>query len=409
MTGQVSRISGCTLVDVVSGRAHGRMSLAWHGERIVAVSPAGSGPDPAAEVDGTGLYAVPGLIDMHVHMAADPEGLILAAKGSYTQPVMALLAARNLQVALQAGITTVRDLGTGGRVAFDVKRAWQCGLLSGARPVVAGPVITAVGGHGAELGLQARGPAMVRDFVRRNIEAGADVIKLVLASAARDIELSAEELAAGIDEAHACGRPVAVHANFSEESIAKAVRAGCDTLEHGYLLSPDVIGHMRASMITLCPTIAALRTVIDHADTFARRSGPELPAAATTHLARAEAAFRQALDMGIRIVAGTDAGVPFNHFDALHRELALMNSWGMSAAQALRAATCDAAAAMNRSDIGSLRPGAVADIVVVGANPADDIAALTDVRFVFQRGTLMVNAEPGRIRLAPSALPGSYP
>jgi imidazolonepropionase-like amidohydrolase len=393
----IGAIRGCSLVDPRSGRVRDNVDISWGLHHIDSVTTGRGTTGDMPYIDGTGLYAVPGLIDMHVHMASDPSGQILGEKGTFGQTTMVLLAAYNLRMALESGVTTVRDLGTPGHVSFDVKRAWEKGILFGARPVVSGPVITAIGGHGAKMGLQSSGPEMVRRHVRQNLDAGADLIKLVMASASRSKELSFEELAAGVDEAHSRGYRVAAHANFSADSIVTALRAGCDTVEHGYILTPHAIGLMRERNASLCPTISALRAVVDHSEVFAERAGEDLAVAALANLSIAEAGFRRAIEAGVRIVAGTDAGVPFNGFDSIHRELAFMVEWGMSPVEALRAATCDAADVLGRTDLGRLAPGMSADALMLSSNPLDDLAALADVRFVLQRGTVAVNREPARI------------
>ena len=405
------RIVGCALIDPVTGGVHPNSHLTLADGRIERVTRGRPAPAPApgagASLDGTGLYAVPGLIDMHVHMSADPQRSAHAPKDRYGTATMALLAARNLRVSLEAGITTVRDLGTPGTVGYEVRRAWTEGLMPMARPLVAGPVITAVGGHGAETGLQTRGAEQMRARVTGKATAGADVVKLVMASAARSVELSPEELGEGVATARLHGLPVAVHANFSERSIRAALLAGCDTVEHGFVMGEETVALMRRTGAALCPTLTALHAVVEHADVFREHAGRDLAEVAVGSLAQAEESFRLALAAGVPIIAGTDAGVPFTAYDALHDELGYLTAWGMSTEAALRSATSGAAAALRRPDLGTLAAGGAADIVLVPDNPLEDLSTLRRPVAVLQRGSCVVMLEPERLSPGRDLLEGA--
>lgn len=344
---------------------------------------------PEAEViDGSNLYAVPGLIDMHVHATSDPGVRLARLYSAYaTDPgALALLAALNLHRALTAGITTVRDLGAPGDSGFLLRQAWTAGLFVGARPVVSGPVVTAVGGHASWMGLEVSTPADAVRHVRANIGRGAQTIKLAMASAQRPVELSPGDLAAAIDEAHWQGIPVAVHANFSERSIDTAVAAGCDSIEHGYAISQRTAVSMAEQGVALCPTLTTLHTIVENAHTVRRRAGDALVRRAAESMDHARESLARATDAGVTIVAGTDAGVPLVEFDSIPRELELLVSWGLTPARAMAGATTEAARLLRRSDLGNLHFGSRGDVLLLERDPREDVTAWRSLVMVAQDG-----------------------
>lgn len=383
MTAQSIRITGCTIIDPRSGTATQGTLTVSHG--IIATESDRSGD--IATVDGTGLFAIPGLIDMHVHATSDPYGR--TGSTSISSTTMTLCAVDNLGTALKSGVTTVRDLGAPRDLGYSVRAAWARGLFVGACPLVAGPVITAVGGHGSWLGVESDGPASIRSLVRRNVANGSDVVKLMMRSAARRMELRPDELREAIEEAHWLDVPVAVHANFSERSIDAAIEAGCDTLEHGFAISASTADAMSAQGIALCPTMVALRSIVDNSASWNRLGGRELVERATAQMPGARLSFEHALAAGVTLIAGTDAGVVGVEFDALGRELAAMVRWGASNQQALAAATSAAAAALRRPDLGTLDAGTRADIVLLRADPLADSTAYIQIEAVIQAGRLV--------------------
>lgn len=381
-------VDDCALVDVRTGTVRHGMSIVVNDGRVSALTAKFDGPS-GARVHADGCYVLPGLIDMHVHMCNDPFGRRGSTTATAPGEVLRAGAKRNLECALAAGITTVRDLGCPRDLGYEIKREWRCGSIVGARPFVAGQVITGIGGHGAWMGRQSRGTAHIAELVRESVAKQSDVIKLMMASASRPIDLSAAELAAAIKVAHDAGIPVAVHANFSSRSIEAAVVAGCDSLEHGFELTTSIIATMLEKNVALCPTIVTIRGVVENADFWAERSGAQIVAAARRSLSAAEHGFRAALAADVTIIAGTDAGVPMVGFDTLPTELQYMVELGMPPARAIRAATLDAALVLRRPNLGVVEIGAVADLVLVEADPLRDIRALRRIKSVIQDGKIV--------------------
>lgn len=404
MTAANLTITDCTIIAPASGHA-AMGSLSVSGGVIVAPGSL-SGDQP--RLDGTDLYAIPGLIDMHVHATSDPSGRTAASQAKMSATTMTLCAVDNLATALRGGITSVRDLGAPKDLGFAIRTAWAGGLFVGARPFVAGPVITAVGGHGNWNGVESDGPSFIGGLVRHNVAKGADVVKLMMRSAARRMELRPEEVAEAVAEAHWLDVPVAVHANFSSRSIDVAVQAGCDTLEHGFAISAATARLMAEKGTALCPTTAALHSIVSDPGTWTRRSGRELVDRALQQFPEARASFERAVGAGVTLIAGTDAGMTGVSFAALAGELRTMVDWGASPGQALAAATSAAARSLRHPELGTLEAGTPADIVLLRADPLSDITACGQVEAVIQAGHLVRLDSPTRLTGGtPSSPPGT--
>lgn len=339
-----------------------------------------------------GCTVLPGLIDMHVHMCGDP--LARGWHGMRTGVQGALLATSNLRCSLEAGVTSVRDLGTPDGVSFDVRRAFHAGQLKGSRPFVAGPIVTATGGHGTEggcgPGIGVTGTVAVRAAVRSLLASGVDVIKVATCAAFPRPEFSLEELTAATEEAHRLGVRVACHAHFRAESLDNAIAAGVDSVEHGSFLDEAQLAQMGQRGIGLCPTLSVLRAVVDDA-----RPGTTNPLIDAIKVSFDEMGPRlaHAVDSGVKLLAGTDAGIAGVPFDALHHELQLLVEFGLTPQQALAAATSNAAAALGRSDLGNLEVGSVADLLVVENCPLDDIVETRGIVMVIQNGIVIPRAQ----------------
>ncbi|HEY0072178.1 MAG TPA: amidohydrolase family protein, partial [Chloroflexia bacterium] len=345
--------------------------------------------------DGRGLTILPGLIDMHVHMCMDPASEQTPPDRVEFAVAMTLNAMANLRKALTSGITTVRDLGGGLGVPMLVKRAWQRGQVVGARPLVAGSMITAIGGHGVEMGfgLEVGGPDEAREAVRHELSMGADVIKLVTYGVNMPGELNLDKLRAAVEEAHSSGRKVACHAHFSKASIENTIVAGCDTLEHGSLLDDRLVDLMLERGTYYCPTIAVMENV---AATEQYYGGPqsEFRRVVRENLGHSRASVQLAHRKGVPIVAGTDAGTPGMEFDKLHDELRCLVSLGMSPHEAIRCATGVAAEALGQPNLGRIAPRAKADLIAVAGDPVADLEVLRRPKAVFIDGRLLVGTLP---------------
>ncbi len=339
---------------------------------------------------------VPGLINAHVHLEVRGEAQTTSVFVLTTPTQRALACADNARRTLFSGVTAVRDLGSTESLAIDVRDAIAAGTLVGPTIVAAGRAVCMTGGHGWFIGRQADGEWDVRKAVREQRRDGADCIKFIATGgvltkgAVPGIEqLSEDELRAGIDEAHKHGMRCAAHA-IGTGGIKNALRAGIDSIEHGHLVDDEGIALFLESGAYLVPTLAAIKCILEGGEDagmpdYVLRKAREIAENAEANLRRARAA-------GVRFAGGSDAGTPFNYHDAYAYELELMQSMlGMSAAEALRTATVDAAELLGIAR-GSLAPGAVADLVVLGSDIASDarpfrdpLAVIKDGRLVYER------------------------
>jgi len=367
------------------------------GNRIVA---AGS-EVPAAvarTIDFPEATLIPGLIEGHSHLFLHPYD-----EADWDEQVLhesiALRTVRAVDAAratLMAGFTTVRDLGTEGAGFADVglKQAIDEGIIPGPRMLVATRAIVATGAYGPkgfEPGVEvpqgaeeASGEDIVR-AVRRQIAAGADVVKLYADYSWRPGEsrrptMSEAELRAATAAAHDAGRTVAVHAT-TEEGMRRAIAAGVDTIEHGYGGTKEIFRAMKDRGIALCPTLAAVASVARYKGWDERD-----PVPAAVELARS--AFKAALAAKVTICAGSDVGVFAHGANVL--ELELMQDAGMPAREVLVAATSGNARAFHIDDrVGAIRAGLIADLVVVANDPSTNIRALRQIRMVMKDGKVV--------------------
>jgi imidazolonepropionase-like amidohydrolase len=390
-------LRGAVLWDGVHPEPRAGLAVLVEGDRIVDVRPAGTLSPRGHEVlDLAGAFLMPGLIDMHVHLvwsgSSDPASVV-ASEGEQMTVVRAVA---NAAAELEAGVTTVRDLGGNWDIPITVARAIERGYARGPRVVAAGKTIIMTGGHDPFWGIPSDGPQAVLHAVRRQVSRGAGVIKVAATGGVYgrpegeeigQCELTEEELSVAAREAHRFGLRVAAHA-LGSEGIANAVRAGVDTIEHGIFLSEEILAEMRQRGTALCPTLLVYRTIAEN------RSGT-IPDYAV-HKARqaAEAhweSFRMALAAGIPIVAGTDAGSPDTPHPSLVAELELMREYGMPTDQVLASATRVAAEVLGRgTSLGTVEPGKKADLLAVDGNPLEDLGQLRSVRCVLRAGTVVV-------------------
>ncbi len=365
----------------------GRVAYAGPAAALPAAEPAGGAAAGGAEVvDLPGCTLLPGLVDVHVHLVAS-AGPDLAADVPRTEAERTLAAVANARRQLDRGVTLVRDLGASGGEAVAVGRAVEAGTLDGPRVVPAGPAVTMTGGHIHYLGRVADGVEAVRDAVRANAAIGATCIKVVATGGVltrgidpRRAAYTQAELDALVAEAHRLGLSVAAHA-IGEGGVAAALRAGADSIEHGMYLDDATIELFLATGARLVPTFSAPRGILEGADVpdwIKQRCRPAAAAQA--------ASFRAAVEAGVRVAAGTDAGTPGNPHGRVAEEVAMMVEAGLPAAAAVRAVTGEAAELLGVADRGVLCEGAAADVVAVDGDVLADVRALARPVAVFQDG-----------------------
>lgn len=358
-------------------------------------------------VDLKTQFVLPGLIDMHVHIGNDDNQLRARSESSgrdYEDGFV--IALRNARKTLEAGFTTVRDLGGGSRQKTTLRDAVTAGEVAGPTIIVAAGMISVTAGHGAPNGLNRdltrlayEGPPVlsnicngVEDCVRATramIAGGAEVIKFAATGGVRsniaaglDKQMNEAEMKAIVDTAHDWGLKATAHAH-GKDGIDAALRAGVDSIEHGSFIDDETVKLFRTRNAALVPTqVAGIASLSQ-----ARRgesSPPQLKKAEEAAAARGTS-FARAVKGGVRILFGTDTGVA--PFGDNAKEFALMVGAGMTPAQAIKAATVDNAAELGRP-IGAILPGRDADIIAVTGNPLSDVTLLEKVDFVMRRGVV---------------------
>ncbi len=401
-------------VNLIDGRSDEPLegvSVLVRGKRIEKV---GKGKDlkkPAGStvIDGDGRTLMPGLVDCHVHLCfgAEPDPLMLLRE---PKGLIMVKAVRFLEDYVQAGFTTLRDMG--GVDYFDValKTAVERGMVTGPRLFVSGRMISETGGHGdfyapwgmsLDLGFSriADGVDEVRRAVREQVRAGADWIKIctsggVLSPAddPRHSQFSVEEIRAIVREAASKGRNVAAHAQ-GPMGVRNAVIGGVTSVEHGIFLEEDVIYEMVDRGSYLVPTLSASVGIVEHGleggvpDHGVRK--------AKTVMGVHRKSFRRACKAGVRMAMGTDAGTPFNFHGHNARELALMVENGMSPMDAIRTATINAATLLGVDDLlGTVEEGKLADVILVDGDPSRDVGILSNrerITLVMKEGNVLKN------------------
>jgi imidazolonepropionase-like amidohydrolase len=390
-------LTGARILDPAGERLlDGRDVLIENG-RIAAIGAAGTLPAPAGtrKLDLAGLTLIPGLIELHSHLLLHPYDETPWDDQVLKEPlelrtIRAVVAAK---ATLEAGFTTVRDLGTEGAGFADVslRDAIAAGMIPGPRVFAATRALVATGSYGPS-GFDPRweipkgaqvvdGPVAMRKAVREQIAAGADWIKVYADYRRRPgvttPTFTEEEMAAAVDEARSAGLQVAAHA-YTEEGIRRAVRAGVATIEHGTNVTDELLALMKQKGVTLVPTLAASEAVSRYAGW---KPGEPEPA----RVKDARAMFARALKSGVTIANGSYVGVFAHGKNA--RELELMVAYGMSPGQALRAATITAAAVLRKGlELGRIAPGYLADLVAVKGDPLADISVIEKPALVVKGG-----------------------
>jgi imidazolonepropionase-like amidohydrolase len=389
---------------VFDGEAlHDGWVVVVRGQRIDAAGPAASVtvPADAEAIDLPGATLLPGLIEAHSHVLLHPYN-----ETSWNdQNEHELLAERiaratvSLKATLEAGFTTIRDLGTEGAGYADVglKAAVNKGIIPGPRMIVVTRAIVATGAYGpggfpAEWTVpqgaeEASGVEGLSRVIRDQASKGADWIKLygdyrVGPSGGAVPTFTLEEMKAAVEVAHSIGRPVAVHTSTTE-GLRRAILAGVDTIEHGDGGTPELFKMMADQHIALVPTLAATDATSQYAG-WNKASGAPEPAG----VQRIRQMFKLALDSGVTIASGSDVGV-FTHGDNA-RELELMVNYGMAPLEALKSATSvDAKVLHMDTQVGKVTAGLQADLVAVEGDPTKDMSVLHKVKLVMKAGAVV--------------------
>ncbi|MFC1662451.1 amidohydrolase family protein, partial [Gemmatimonadota bacterium] len=370
-----------------------------------------SPPEGAQVMDLRQYTVLPGLIDAHVHLLylEDPSaGLTMEGVKSLVMegtPLRALHGAARARTFLEAGITTVRDLGNSGRFGdVALMRAIQDGSLPGPRMVVSGPGISPVGGQfpgihpewealaSAEYRIVS-GPEEAANAVREAVTYGATVIKVYSNNTPNPASLSVEEMAAIVREAALMGRKVAAHAT-DDRAVWNAVEAGVHSIEHGYQVADSTLRLMAEKGVALVPTDVDSASMIRYLERSG--SGPMSPQQISGYLSTLRDRLRRAHDAGVPIVAGSDMYIDMGRpqGEAARRVLFAYLDSGFSPEEVLQTATLNACRLLAaEGQLGVLAPGALADIIAIDGDPRTDFGSVERVRFVMKNGRVFKGPE----------------
>jgi imidazolonepropionase-like amidohydrolase len=384
-TGSQIAIRCGRLIDGNGGQAVSGAVILIEGDRIIAAGPNVKVPPTARVIDLSRATVLPGLIDTHTHLTYHYD-----TEPNEKPTVTAIYAAENARLTLEAGFTSVRNLGAGGGLDFDLRRAIERGAVPGPRMVASGASLSRSSGEtnsGMTAGSIEADLTRVRQFVRAQMDAGADVIKVFVTPGAGGgdrLLYSEDEVRAVVAEAATKNLRVAAHAHATE-GIKAAVRAGVASLEHGSRLDDEAIRLMIEHHTALVPTLYLPNHYLAHRDRF--KFDESRWQALSELKSRMLDNFKKARAAGVWIVMGSDAVAGLHGENA--RELEWMVKGGMTPAQAIRAATSDAASLLGwRDKVGAIEPGRFADIIATEGDPLRDITELQRVQFVMRGGRI---------------------
>ncbi len=394
------------LLDVKSGKMLANQTIVIQGDRIASVG-AAEVPAGAQVIDLSNATVLPGLIDAHTHLTFTTN--FGYSRLGISIPREALNGARNARVTLEAGFTTVRNVGADGYTDVALRDAINAGDVPGPRMLVSGPPLSITGGHGDNNLLPfeyhasgdgvADGVDGVRHMVRQNIKYGADLIKVMASGGVlshgdnpQASQYTEEEMRAIVEEAHRLGRKVAAHAHGAQ-AILWASRAGVDSIEHGSYMDDAGIAEMKKNGTYLVPTLYLMDWFYENAEKIGTPA--ELIAKAHEVMPAARKNVARAFAAGVKVGFGTDAAVYPHGLNA--REFAVYVRLGMTPLQAIQTATVNDADLLGWSDrVGTVEAGKFADLIAVDGDPLADVTTLEKVKFVMKGGEVVRNGYAGQ-------------
>ncbi len=403
----VTYIHAGSLLDRPGQRTRGNSTIIVQGGKIVRVVDGFAPPEAGARlVNLRDRTVMPGFIDMHVHLFSTGRPLEQRLQEPYQENEdNAYAGLRAAQATLMAGFTTVRDLGSDGPSITALRDVINAGEHAGPTIVPAVRMVSVSGGHGdvngynrtitkaymAERDNVCDGPDDCRRAVRRQVSAGAEVIKFAASGGVGSNvagglgrQMFDDEMKAIVETARLFGRRVASHAHGAD-GVKAALRAGVDTIEHGSYVDEEAIRLFKEGKAYFVPTMLAFQSVVEQAKRGERPAASAVKALEVEKVASKN--ISNAIRSGVRIAFGTDSGVGPHGINA--REFKLMVDAGMAPAEAIKSATVNAADALGRSaSIGTIEPGKDADIIAVAGDPVADITRLQQVDFVMKRGAV---------------------
>ncbi len=403
-------LSAAWLLDGGGGPPLADAAVLVEGDRVVALGRRGE-VDAAAgasvsRVDYGEATILPGLVDAHTHLVAPGDGTLGDDVAKEDDDILLLQAAKNARTLLHSGVTTLRENGAKGRVAFSLREGIRRKLAPGPRMVICGRPITMTGGHMGYFGSEADGPDAVRAAVRTLLKEGADYIKIVATGGStrtsdpNRASYTVPELLAITDEARRHGKLTAAHCT-SAQGVQNCLDAGVDMIIHcvfnepdgSYRYRPDLVERLAAANAWVNPTLYVMKAGIERLRA-AREEAGELTAELAAHLdlsrraldARVEAVGRMAR-AGVRMTAGSDSPWGWYAPGEFVHEIDMLTQAGLSYGDAIVAATAGAAESIGVGAVaGRLAPGRQADLLVVRGDPTREITALWNVLDVWQAG-----------------------
>jgi imidazolonepropionase-like amidohydrolase len=395
--------AGRLLADPGTGRVLSDRTIVVRDGKVAEIRDGFVGAGEGEVIDLRDSFVLPGLIDSHVHLGHQNGPDDRVRRTTQTAANLAIDGAYNARITLEAGFTTVADVGEENDAIFALRDGIAKGRVPGPRVLAAGNVISPHGGEGDLYGYRwdvtqvlqrpnlCSGADDCRRVVRQQIQRGADLIKIVAtgavlsdAAAGLDQQFTDEEMKAIVDTAHALGRRVTAHAHGTK-GINAFLRAGGDSIEHGTYLDADSTRLFKAQGAYLVPTLLAGATVTEWANDPNGFLGPAARAKALLVGPRMIDATRRAHEAGVKIAFGTDSSVSKHGQNA--REFSLMVRAGLTPLEAIKAATVSAADHLGIADsAGTIDAGRPADIIAVRGDPLRDVAVLEHVRFVMRGG-----------------------
>jgi imidazolonepropionase-like amidohydrolase len=399
----MSVIHAGRLIDGAGATMRERVSVVVTGSRITRIEDGWTSPPGADVIDLRTSTVMPGFIDSHTHITGEGTGNSLVRAATETPLDDAVRSTAYAKRTLEAGFTTIRNVGADGGADVALKRAIDAGIVPGPRIWTARTTLSITGGHGDQGGLRpdlwvaptwtdgiVDSADEARKAVRYQHKYGADLIKITATGGVLSIgdsgdaqQFTDDELRAIVESAHLLGMKVAAHAH-GKQGIDSAIRAGVDSIEHGTYSDDGSVALFKQHGTYLVPTILAGKTVAELA-TIPGHFHPTVQEKAARIGPLIQGMFGRAYKAGVKIAFGTDSGVSTHGENA--REFVYMVEAGMPPMEAILSATRDAATLLGAADrVGSIQAGRFADIVAVAGNPLTDISELRRITFVMKDG-----------------------
>lgn len=395
-------LTNARLFDGTGSEPSGYHTVTIDGATIESVVPSGVAADHtegSVTIDLKGRFLMPALTDTHV-------GFTRPVVPEYPNPYQtdakfvvdsALDALVNAGKCLRAGITTVRQDSASNEGIYSLRDAFETGLLEGPRLVVPGQGITMTGGHAWYECYEADGPDDVRKAARIQLKAGADWVKLMATAGSggsspnehpEQAQMTVEEMRAAVEEAHKKGKPVMAHVSCAA-GARNALEAGVDSIEHGLFLEEDIVETMAERNVFLVPTLWLYRRLVEEGE--AGRIPKWKYERAKSVVPRHTRSFQLAMEAGVKIAAGDDAGARYTPLgETFFCELETMHELGMSRLDVLVSATSRAAECLRLDDkLGMVKPGYLADLLVIDGDPSKNISDIRKTWQVYKEGRLV--------------------